>query len=385
MTNLIQHPPEPGLFDSREAQLDDLLALICEELQLPPSWHDTAERRYHAVCDWLESEGSPLRQFRPALYPQGSFRIGTTVRPIGREEFDLDLVCELALGPQEHDPLQVLDAIEHRLAAHETYRPMLKRLRRCVRLVYASQFHLDVLPARPETPQNGTRIRVPDRKLQCWMPSNPKGYAAWFEARGSLAIVTLARKAEPVPGQQPASEKSSLQRTVQLLKRWRDLVYHDDVERAPRSIVLTTLAAHAYAGEPSTSQSLTAVIDRMLGMTAGRIEPLPVYNPANEGELLSEKWRDDPASYHGFVAQLGRLQARWAEALKAPIPTLAGILDELFGEETKRAFRHQSERITAAREQGILRSTLGSGLLTTAAIRSAPVPRNTFFGDAPTQ
>jgi hypothetical protein len=319
------------------------------------------------------------------MYPQGSFRIGTTVRPIGRDEFDLDLVCELALGSGSYDPVAILDAIERRLAANDTYRPMLKRLKRCMRLVYASQFHLDILPGRPEVPPNGTLILVPDRKLHMWLPSNPKGYATWFESRAALALITLARKAEPVPDQQSASEKMPLQRVVQLLKRWRDLVYRDDSDRAPRSIVLTTLAGHAYVGEVSTSQAFTAVLDGILQMTAGRVEPLQVCNPANEGELLSEKWQDDPASYRTFVSHLHLLRVRWAEAQATSIPTLAAILDELFGEETQRAFRRQSQRITTAREAGALRSTLGSGLLTTTAGRSVPVRDNTFFGDVPPQ
>ncbi len=204
-------------FATRTEQLDDLLALTCEELQLPPSWHEAADEHYQAVCAWLEADDSPLRWLHPAMYPQGSFRIGTTVRPIGREEFDLDFVCELSLGPSKHDPIAVLNGIERRLAANEMYRPMLKRLKRCVRLVYASQFHMDILPARPESPPNGTRILVPDRKLSTWLPSNPKGYAAWFESRGALGLVALARKVEPIPDQQPASDKTPLQRAVQLL------------------------------------------------------------------------------------------------------------------------------------------------------------------------
>jgi hypothetical protein len=120
-------------------------------------------------------------------------------------------------------------------------------------------------------------------------------------------------------------------------------------------------------------------------MVAGRLEPLQVYNPANEGELLSEKWQEDPASYQTFVSHLHHLRARWAQAQDASIPSLATILDGLFGEEAKRAFQRQSERITTAREAGTLRSLVGSGLLTTTVGRSVPVRRNTFFGDAPSR
>ena len=45
------------LTESGEAQLDDLLWRICEELQLPPGRYDQAVARYEAVSGWLESEG----------------------------------------------------------------------------------------------------------------------------------------------------------------------------------------------------------------------------------------------------------------------------------------------------------------------------------------
>ncbi len=80
------------LTESGEAQLDDLLRRICEELQLPPGRYDQAVARYEAVSGWLESDGSALRALSPLMYPQGSMRIGTTVKPIGRDEHDLVLL-----------------------------------------------------------------------------------------------------------------------------------------------------------------------------------------------------------------------------------------------------------------------------------------------------
>ena len=48
---------------------------------------------------------------------------------------------------------------------------------------YAGDFHMDVIPSRPSRSQSifgQTRIAVPDKELQVWLPSNPKGYAYWF-------------------------------------------------------------------------------------------------------------------------------------------------------------------------------------------------------------
>lgn len=370
-------------FASRTEQLDDLLALTCEELQLPPSWHDSADQHYHAVCDWLEAEGSPLRRLRPLMYPQGSFRIGTTVPPVGRAEYDLDFVCELAADYRLITPVGLLDLVESRLRQHGTYRTMIERLKRCIRLTYAGKFHMDILPACPEIARVATAVRIPDRKLLAWLPSDPKGFAAWFESRSRLVLITLSRKAEPIPDQETAAEKTPLQRSVQLLKRWRDLCYQRDPDRAPRSIVVTTLAGHAYQGESSTSGALTAVIDGILRVVDGRVDPPEVRNPANQGELLSEQWLQDPTSFRLFVGNLRRLKQRWEQAQLASGPAHAAILEELFGEQTKHAFRRQTERVNEARASGLLRTVTGTGILSTATHRSVPVKRNTFYGDPP--
>ncbi len=62
-------------------------------------------------------------------------------------------------------------------------------------------------------------------------------------------------------------------------------------------------------------------------------------------------------------------------------PALAVILDELFGEETKRAYKRQAEHLSQARADGTLRSQLNTGFLTTAASRSIPIKANTFYGN----
>jgi hypothetical protein len=63
---------------------------------------------------------------------------------------------------------------------------------RCIRIVYANLFYIDILPGFQESALDINRIVVPDRSLKDWTPSNPKGYAEWF---GS--IFTLFRSINP--------------------------------------------------------------------------------------------------------------------------------------------------------------------------------------------
>ncbi len=57
--------------------------------------------------------------------------------------------------------------------------------------------------------------------------------------------------------------KTTLQRTVQALKRHRDLHFADAPKDKPASIVITTLAARAYRGQGSLFEVLVDVVERM--------------------------------------------------------------------------------------------------------------------------
>ena len=137
--------------------LDLHLARICVLSELTPTQYRNAEDKYRAVGDWLAVPGTALAPYLPEIYPQGSMAHGTTVRPYDSlHEYDLDLVCQLHYCGHEH-PLLVYERVYARLAEHETYRQMLQRMKRCLRLNYAGAFHADILPA---CPNGGSRLGI---------------------------------------------------------------------------------------------------------------------------------------------------------------------------------------------------------------------------------
>src|SRR6266545_7129155 len=97
METMTQQPTRssrPIPTESPQTQLDDILTRICESLQISKGQHDLAVQRYEGVGRWLCEPGSSLAKFRPEIYPQGSLRIKTTVRPTKHQEYDLDGVAE---------------------------------------------------------------------------------------------------------------------------------------------------------------------------------------------------------------------------------------------------------------------------------------------------
>ena len=173
--------------------LDELLHFACEALQLTPTLHAEADEHYRAVANWIGAEGSYFFGFDPDMYPQGSFRIGTTTRPIFDNEFDLDFVLQLL--DRGVKPLVLLEELEKRLRANKMYAPMVERLNRCVRLNYANQFHLDILPGVLDGA--GTRISVPDRKVAGWKSSDPRRTPRGFFLAGLPSGSTRRPRSRP--------------------------------------------------------------------------------------------------------------------------------------------------------------------------------------------
>lgn len=374
--------------ESFNDQIDDLLARICEELQLSETKFKIAEGRYHAVGEWLGAEGSPLAAFKPKIYAQGSARIGTTVSPLHRAEFDLDLVCEFLLldWRKVPNPVLLLDAIEARLKQNEMYKDMVERKNRCIRLNYANEFHLDILPACPDSTGSAGCLLVPDRQAQTWKASNPQGYAAWFEAKAALALrEAIAKYVEPLPDHTPAHKKETLKLAVQLLKRWRDIHYDGKPDGiAPISIVLTTLAAERYSGQRSVNETLTCFLDGIIGDLPPTGSRLHVLNPTNTKEDLSERWDENAAAYPAFVSGIQTLRESWREVNgRQGTAKVTSLLESLFGETvTRQATVKQAEAFQKARLAGRVGTTTGAGILTgLTSVKARAIPPNTFHGD----
>jgi hypothetical protein len=370
-----------------EEVLDDLLLRICRPLQLSEAQYALARSHYGTICDWLGDTGSILNSFAPDLYPQGSVALGTTVKPLRGEEYDVDLVCQLAIDRRSVAwPVVLLDLIERRMRENEGFRGRLERKKRCLRVNYAHDFHLDILPACPDLESGGTCLVIPDREDKGWQATNPRGYAEWFRGRGALRLAKEGRKlgfdsAAPLPRLQTAEEKTTLQVCVQLVKRWRDILYATVPDLAPVSIVLTTLLGNHYIGEQSIIRNLVSSADAILGSlpASGR---LVVTNPTQPKEDLSERWENGPA-YYAFVGGVQSLKSKLAELLAtSDMGRRSEILQSMFGEQVaKSAFSEQAgtiEKFRNSQRMGIGR--LSSGAVALSSASAAPIPRNTFYG-----
>lgn len=372
-----------------ESDWDLLLLYVTEALQLSPSQHAAAEAAYRKVADYVAHEEGPFTSWGPDVYPQGSMAVGTTVKPTKQNEFDLDLVFELRRDHRTVAPMRLLDAAFAYIKQHGEFGPIAERKDRCVRLSFAGDFHLDVVPSCVDLARAPWGIQVPDRDLCGWKPSSPKATAAWFRGRTALRrqlTGMLGKQAhiEPVPPYQRGAAKSPLQATVQLLKRHRDLHFASMPELCTPSILINTLSGERYDGEPGLLRAFVNTVEA-LGEFAAKGSTAPrIVNPADPAEVISEKWESDPRAWTGFQEWIDALRAL-IRALDEPRPE---VLTKLFGEApVHEALKRQAADAARARDEGSLRVTgarNGAGALATggAAVSGSQIVRpHTFHGD----
>src|SRR4030081_1264495 len=178
-------------------QLAEILEAMCQALELTASQAEEAEQRYNIVGRWLGDD--PVLQ-GAWIYVHGSVALGTTVKPLARAEYDVDLVCHVPHGSPAVSPALLKKIVGDRLKDHGTYVRLLEEMRRCWRLNYAGEFHMDITPSIPNPACALGGELVPDKELRQWKPTNPVGYRKLFERRGLLQPVFHLLKAEGYRG-----------------------------------------------------------------------------------------------------------------------------------------------------------------------------------------
>jgi hypothetical protein len=291
-----------------------------------------------------------------------------------------------------------------RLRQNARYADILEEKKRCWRLNYANEFHLDITPTIPNPACNHDGELLPDKplfgaQLAGWRETNPKEYRRLFEDRAKLhprlrlaegEFAEVRGKVDSLP--EPTQFKGILRRCVQLCKRHRDIWFSSrDRDLAPISIIITTLAAKSYANCVSNNtfdtelDVLVAVVQNMPRyidiVSVGNKKIFVVRNETTREENFADKWNTDNRLAQAFID--------WQKAASADFERLVGLsgLDRIgeqlsisFGKSiSKEVLGRLSTKISDARTQGRLIIAPGVGLAIGSG-RNVMVRPNTFFG-----
>lgn len=314
------------------------------------------ESAYKALTTIINEDDGFFKGMEIDIYAQGSVPIGTTVKPLQGDEFDLDIVLHIKKGYSHFTPMQIYNALVQKLESDGRYRHMVQKKNRCVRLKYAGDFHMDILPGCMVVITDDKNIMVPDRELRGWTISNPKGYAEWFLNIANLSkapelesyyrrLFELKAEVQELP-EDDFFLKKPLQRGAQLIKRYRDIYFEKMPQYATSSIILTTIAGHFYKGENSIFETIDAILLRIQQESLQqRLSRLKITNPINPEEDFSEKWDEEPKLYQHFLAFTKDLYEKW-QLLKKDFSQSATTYETLFGDSVyKGAIRQQVEKL----------------------------------------
>lgn len=333
---------------SANASSKRYLAALAEELDISDTRYEQAEKSYNSLGRWLNRPESTLKDYGPAVYVQGSFGLGTVIKPLNEdEEYDVDAVCELTyLGKTQLTQQHLKELLRVEIESYRRAQSMHKPLhegRRCWTLNYAdgAQFHMDVVPALPngesvrrmleanrfDARWAGTAIAITDNErwdyrqiTDDWPRSNPKGYLEWFKDR--MVVVLNERKRALAKSMNASVEtipdykvRTPLQHSIMILKRHRDMMFaRDEINCCPISIIITTLAAHSYEGQEDVADALLSILSGMeRHILRDGQNRAHIANPSDPMENFADKWAEHPEREQAFYAWLRQAQADYAK------------------------------------------------------------------------
>lgn len=374
-----------------EEIVSELLSGAVGALDIPAELQAAAEAAYSDVGAWLKANLPEKGDWY--VYPQGSMRLGTVVRPTPDDEYDIDAVASVQVSKDVIGKQELKDTVGDALQRYVTAAGAMdgaptgsKEGSRCWTLLY-ELFHLDMLPAIPNEDAKPNGIWITDRDLFRWQPSNPIAFADWFyEQMGDRFLeerAILAKRAQVDVDELPAWRvRTTLQRVVQVLKVHRNAYFASELDERPPSIIVTTLAAHAFSGDKALFEAVMDVAANMARYVERDSGLVVVCNPVQPDENFADRWGADPTRVKKFYAWIDDLQATLDEArgARGGLNDVAARLEKRFGNDAiKKSVLGFGARRTEDRAAG--RLTVATTGTLGAAAAATRVRDHTFHGE----
>ncbi len=185
------------------------------------------------------------------------------------------------------------------------------------------------------TDREHPEYRVP---TEDWRRSNPKGYANWFRSR-MRTVFDAHRRAAALAANASVEDipeytvRTPLQSAIQILKRHRDMMFAKRSDQKPISIVVTTLAAHAYQQENTITGAIYRILAEMDEYIEHRNGVAWIANPTDPAENFADRWTAYPERKVAFYEWLDQARRDFSAAAQATDrKRIVAALQPRFGE-----------------------------------------------------
>jgi Second Messenger Oligonucleotide or Dinucleotide Synthetase domain len=206
-----------------------------------------------------------------SFLPQGSWAQRTIIRPLPGQEFDADFLVDMKRQRQwADDPKRYLLAVYGVLRRSSRYRSRVELKTRCVRVTYANDCHVDLVPY-VHVPGWFEHHFIVNRTANQFEDVNPAGFAEWMRGQDRIA-------------------RGNLRKTIRLLKYLRDYKQTFSVP----SVILTVVVG----GRVNRWLSRLWDVYADLPSTFTRLGPTPTggFKSARTGRRSSTRAALQPAS-----------------------------------------------------------------------------------------
>lgn len=217
--------------------------------------------------------------------PQGSWPHETIIKPAEGIEFDADFMLVMKEQPAwATSPKTYVTQVYAALARHGTYKDLVAAPKcRCVRVVYAGDYHVDVVPFVVLGDGRQVIVNADD---DVWEDTDPAGFTAWMKMKNDIT-------------------GGNLKRAIRLLKYLRD---HRDNFKLTRSVLLTAMLGERvdavkkisdpgyYEDLPTTFLHLVSDLDAWLQANPTKptiVDPSGATDPNGNPITFDHRWTQD--------------------------------------------------------------------------------------------
>ncbi|UXV32194.1 nucleotidyltransferase family protein [Mammaliicoccus sciuri] len=270
---------------------NEIIEKLLASIDILPTMEKNAHDRYESISKYLEEQVLNCN-----FYPQGSFLLGTVVRPYkdGKDKiYDLDVISMIDKEKFDTTPNQTKNDVGFTLYIVPS-------------VVNDYSVYDNYNEATIDQKSISITERISDGRYE-WKQSNPIGFGDWFSQISnrhmseSQIIQQRSRLLYELRGLYASAEeiptylyRSSLQRSVQLLKRIRDVYYERKTNQRykPSTFLLTSLVASAVEHEDNLS--VDEIINIFInGYKKGAIpimHGVNIINPIDSSEVINYGW-----------------------------------------------------------------------------------------------
>jgi hypothetical protein len=252
---------------------------------------DDLDSRVTAIMNCLRKDPTlgPLVKTR---IRQGSWAHRTIIKPLPGDEFDADILLHLVQVKEwSQDPRTYINQVYQAFRRSATYRDMVEKKNRCVRIHYANDCHIDVVPYLIRGFFENQKVIV-NHDANAFERTDPEAFTSWMHRQDRRA-------------------GNNLRTTIRLMKYLRD---RQDAFSVP-SVILTTLIGNrvsvvrasldGYKDLPTTFMRLISSLDSYLQQHE---KMPPITDPGRQETAFNHRW--DQRRYAHFRDEVNKLAAK---------------------------------------------------------------------------